>query len=122
MRILNVPKRGIGAASATKVSVYAEECGIPFFDAACEAEHINGLSSAAAKKIIRFTDLIEKHGLEVLQQTPDGTHIRVTGEEQAKLLLKDLMAEDRDVIKFELREPSLHEIFIEKAGGQHEEK
>ena len=58
MRILNVPKRGIGATSATKVSMYAEECGIPFFDAACEAEHIQGLSSAAAKKIVRFTDLI----------------------------------------------------------------
>ena len=69
-----------------------------------------------------FKDLIAKHNLEVLNETPDGTHIKVSGEDQANELLKDLIASDRGVIKFELREPSLHEIFVEKAGGQHEEK
>lgn len=69
-----------------------------------------------------FNDLVEKHGLLTLAQTPDGTHLKVSGEAQANALLKDMIAEDRGVIKFELREPSLHEIFIEKAGGQHEEE
>ena len=36
--------------------------------------------------------------------------------------LTKLMEEKIPVIKFELREPSLHEIFIEKVGDVHEEK
>ena len=36
--------------------------------------------------------------------------------------LQDLLKEQRQVVKFELREPSLHEIFIEKAGAAQEEE
>ncbi|MBQ7918505.1 MAG: ATP-binding cassette domain-containing protein [Lachnospiraceae bacterium] len=69
-----------------------------------------------------FDDVIAKHGLEVLNDTPDGKQLKVTGEEQAKHFLKDLLAADKTVVRFELREPSLHEIFVEKAGAQHEEE
>ena len=69
-----------------------------------------------------FDDVITKHGLEVLNDTPDGKQLRVTGEEQAKSFLEDLLAGDKKVVRFELREPSLHEIFVEKAGAQHEEE
>lgn len=63
-----------------------------------------------------FADLIEKHGLPVVNDTPDGTQLKVTGEEQALKFLEDLLKENRKVVRFELREPSLHEIFVEKAG------
>lgn len=69
-----------------------------------------------------FDDVIAKHGLEVLSDTPDGKQLKVTGEDQAKHFLEDLLAEDKKVVRFELREPSLHEIFVEKAGAQHEEE
>ncbi len=69
-----------------------------------------------------FDDVIAKHGLEVLNDTPDGKQLKVTGEEQAKSFLEDLLAGDKKVVRFELREPSLHEIFVEKAGAQHEEE
>ena len=69
-----------------------------------------------------FGDIAEKHGLPVVTQTPDGTQYKVTGEAQATDFLKDLLANDKQVIKFELREPSLHEIFVEKAGTQNEEE
>ncbi len=69
-----------------------------------------------------FNDIAEKHGLPVVTQTPDGTQYKVTGEAQATDFLKDLLANDKQVIKFELREPSLHEIFVEKAGTQNEEE
>lgn len=69
-----------------------------------------------------FTDLIEKHGLPIVNSTPDGTQLKVTGEEQAQAFLKDLLQENKKVIRFELREPSLHEIFVEKAGAAHEEE
>ncbi|MBQ8821108.1 MAG: ATP-binding cassette domain-containing protein [Lachnospiraceae bacterium] len=68
-----------------------------------------------------FDDIIEKHGLEILNDTPDGKQLKVTGEDQAKSFLEDLLAADKKVVRFELREPSLHEIFVEKAGAQHEE-
>ncbi|MDO4296513.1 MAG: DNA helicase PcrA [bacterium] len=48
-RILNVPKRGIGAASITKVMNYAEEQGISFYEALQEADEIAGLGKTAAK-------------------------------------------------------------------------
>lgn len=69
-----------------------------------------------------FEDIIAKHGLEVKLETPDGTHFKVTGEAQAQNFLKDLLENDRDVVKFELREPSLHEIFIEIAGSAQNEE
>ncbi len=69
-----------------------------------------------------FADIIEKHGLPVVNDTPDGTQIKVTGEEQALEFLADLLKENKKVIRFELREPSLHEIFVEKAGAAHEEE
>ncbi len=68
-----------------------------------------------------FEDIIEKHGMPVVNDTPDGKQIKVTGEKQAHDFLTDLLAWNKQVVKFELREPSLHEIFVEKAGAGHEE-
>ena len=42
--------------------------------------------------------------------------------ENAKEFLKVLTDNDIDVIRYELREPSLHEIFVEKVGNVHEEE
>ena len=64
-----------------------------------------------------FDEIIEKHRLEVISATPEVTQIKVQSEEQAKEFLASLMEADKQVIRFELREPSLHEIFIEKVGG-----
>ncbi|MFQ9933022.1 MAG: ABC transporter ATP-binding protein [Lachnospiraceae bacterium] len=63
---------------------------------------------------------IESFGLNVVNETPDGYHLKVTGEEQATLFLKKLIEEKVPVIRFELREPSLHEIFVEKVGEGNE--
>ncbi len=68
-----------------------------------------------------FDDLIKKHGMTVKTDTPDGKQLKVEGDEQAQRFLKDLIDNNKSVVKFELREPSLHEIFIEKAGASHEE-
>lgn len=63
---------------------------------------------------------IEAFGLTVVNETPDGYHIKVTGEEQATSFLTKLIEEKVPVIRFELREPSLHEIFVEKVGEGNE--
>lgn len=69
-----------------------------------------------------FEDIIRKHGLPILNDTPDGKQLKVAGEAQALDFLQDLLKEQRQVVKFELRDPSLHEIFIEKAGAAQEDE
>lgn len=67
-----------------------------------------------------FDDLIEKKSLNVVEKTPDGIWIKVKGEEEAKDILNALVSAGLTIVKYELREPSLHEIFIEKAGDNNE--
>lgn len=69
-----------------------------------------------------FEDIVARHSLPVVNDTPDGKQIKVTGEAQALAFLQDLLQEQRQVVKFELREPSLHEIFVEKAGAAPEDE
>ena len=64
--------------------------------------------------------LIRTFELNVLKRTPDGYHLRVSGEEQAMGFLTALVKEKIPVVRFELREPSLHEIFVEKVGTANE--
>ena len=56
-RIINVPRRGIGAATIEKINVYAVEHNISFLDACFSADHIDTLGNAK-KKINGFADLI----------------------------------------------------------------
>ncbi|MCU6763586.1 ATP-dependent DNA helicase pcrA [uncultured Roseburia sp.] len=48
-RIINVPKRGIGATTINRVQDYADNQGISFFNALCRAENIPSIGKAAAK-------------------------------------------------------------------------
>lgn len=63
---------------------------------------------------------IERFQMNVLKRTPDGYHIRVTTEDMAMKFLAALVAEQIPIVRFELREPSLHEIFVEKVGAVNE--
>ena len=64
---------------------------------------------------------IENFNLKIVNETPDGYQLKVSNEKQAGDFLRKLVEENVTVIKFELREPSLHEIFVEKVGEAHEE-
>lgn len=64
---------------------------------------------------------IENFGLTVANETPDGYQLKVSSEEQAAQFLRKLVEENVTVIKYELREPSLHEIFVEKVGDSNED-
>ena len=57
-RIINVPKRGIGAASITKVQNYAQQMGMDFYSGLMKAEEVPGMGKAAAK-IAPFVEFIE---------------------------------------------------------------
>lgn len=69
-----------------------------------------------------ISEYIESFGLMLHNQTPNGYHFKVKNEEEAFRFLKQLVDAEIPVIKFELREPSLHEIFIEKVGAGHNER
>ncbi len=58
-RIINVPKRGIGATSINKAKDFALTYGMNLYDALLEVRHNPDLQRAAAK-IEKFTDLIEE--------------------------------------------------------------
>lgn len=64
-----------------------------------------------------ISGLAAEEGLVLRRRMPEGCEFRITAEEQAYRLLRQLLSENAAVDRFELREPSLHEIFVEKAGG-----
>ncbi len=58
LRIINVPKRGIGAASIAKAEIFASANGYSMYDALARAKAIPSLGKTA-EKIQKFVDLIE---------------------------------------------------------------
>ncbi|MBP3702724.1 MAG: ATP-binding cassette domain-containing protein [Lachnospiraceae bacterium] len=60
--------------------------------------------------------ILEEMQMNIEEATPDGYAIKVEKEEEATELLKRLLYENITIIRYELREPSLHEIFVEKVG------
>lgn len=64
--------------------------------------------------------LIEAAGVRTVSVKEFEYQLKVTGEEQANRLLAMLIREQIPVITFDLREPSLHEIFVEKVGHGNE--
>lgn len=65
--------------------------------------------------------LIQACGVAIVSEKEYEYRLKVTGEEQANRLLGSLIAKNIPVITFDLREPSLHEIFVETVGGERHE-
>ena len=65
---------------------------------------------------------IQKFGIQIVEKLPSEYHLKVTDERQAREFLASMMQENVPLVKFELREPSLHEIFVEKVGDDNEER
>ncbi len=69
-----------------------------------------------------ISSYINELGLKITEETPDAIMVKLDREEQAKELLHKLVDAGVNIIRFELAEPSLHEIFVEKVGDVNEEK
>lgn len=65
-RILNVPKRGIGATTMDKLQIYAYENDITFYEALTRADDISAVSRAAAK-IKPFVALIKEFRSKIFE-------------------------------------------------------
>jgi ABC-2 type transport system ATP-binding protein len=68
-----------------------------------------------------ISSFISEMKLNVVEKKPSETKIRLEAEEQAKGLLNKLVEAGVPIVKFELTEPSLHEIFVEKVGKESNE-
>ena len=100
-RIINIPKRGIGAASINKVALYAQEQEISFYDALCVAEQVPGLGKAAAKirlfvlfiqsmkakaKLLSVADLLQK----VIETTGYVRELEAEGTDEAEARIENI--------------------------------
>ncbi len=68
-----------------------------------------------------INDIAAQCGLTLVEETPNGTDFKVESEEQAQKMLKTMLDNGINVVTFDLREPTLHEIFVEKCGGDNDE-
>ena len=91
-RIINIPKRGIGATSIAKVQAYADEHNFSFYEALCKCEEIPSLGKAAAKLqpfvtlIQGFRSKVDYYGLEglvkdILEMTQYEEYLKETEED-----------------------------------------
>ena len=68
-RIINVPKRGIGAATIEKVAAYAEDNDLSFYAAAANGSKIPGLAKATIGKLDNFCTLISAFRAKAMQMS-----------------------------------------------------
>ena len=66
-----------------------------------------------------FMPFAAQCGLQLKENTPNGVCFTVQEEKQAYSLLQKMLDNGISPVKFELREPTLNEIFIESVGGEH---
>lgn len=72
------------------------------------------------KSDVEIASYISAFGLKIAEKTPGEYRLKVQSETQAMDFLSKMIIDKVPIVKFELREPSLHEIFIEKVGVVHE--
>ena len=97
-RILNEPKRGIGAKSESVVADYATAHRISFFAAARQAADVPGLGAAAVKKYAEFVRLMDDLA-QIARTEPAATCLEAVLEQTGYLAAlrasKDIQDESR---------------------------
>ena len=128
-RIINVPKRGIGATSIDKISDFAIANDINFYDALLDIEEVPGMARSA-EKIRKFTDLVE--GLKsmltdgsflseiydaLLERTGYMDELNAEGTDEAKARIENINELKNKIVKYEeeAENPNLTELLEEIA-------
>jgi DNA helicase II / ATP-dependent DNA helicase PcrA len=81
LRIVNVPRRGIGDASIARLAEHASHRGIPLLRAAEEAAVVEGIRGPAARALPELAALARKHGALADQGVPLGGLLKALIEE-----------------------------------------
>ncbi len=82
-----------------------------------EIKRARGRENLTVKADKPFADIAAACGMTLVEETPNGSSFKVGSEEAAGRMLKEMIDKGINIIKFDLREPSLHELFVEKCGG-----
>lgn len=127
-RIINIPKRGIGAATIAKVQDYADMREISFYDALRQADEIMSIGKSAAKlrpfvtMIQSFRSKLEFYGLEdlikdVIETTGYVADLEASDEEDAENRIENIDELISKIVAFEEvhDQPTLGEFLEEVA-------
>lgn len=100
-RIINVPKRGIGAASISKVQSYAQDRGMSFYSSLSMAADVPGMGKAEAKirpfvefiesmkakaDIVSVSELLE----EIIKETGYVSELEAEGTDEAQARIENI--------------------------------
>ena len=111
-RIINVPKRGIGATTINRVQENAVERGISFYDALCSVDLIPGIGRASSK-LESFVALIEHlkqrteetsiAGLmdEIIEMIGYEEYLSAEGDEEAEARMENIDELKNKIVAYE---------------------
>ncbi len=121
-RIINVPKRGIGAASITKVQDYADHKGLSFYEALQQVDEIPALGkSKSAEKLRDFATMIrmfrtkmqmgslEDLITDVIETTGYVKELEESDDEDAKDRIDNIDELITKLVSFEMEQEALGE-------------
>lgn len=127
-RIINVPKRGIGATTIHKVQAYADERGLSFYDALREAEQILSIGKSYTKlqpfvmMMQSFRSKLEHYSLlelmqDIIETTGYVKELEAADEEEAKARIENIDEFISKIVSYEEAhdESSLSEFLEEVA-------
>ena len=111
-RIINVPKRGIGATSISRVDNYALNMGLNFFDACDRAEDVPNIGKAAGKIgefveiVLKIKNVINNKGLKagvdfLLEETGYIDELKAEGTDEAKDRIENINEFVTKVVTYE---------------------
>ncbi|MEB3325075.1 MAG: UvrD-helicase domain-containing protein, partial [Cyanobacteriota bacterium] len=58
LRVLNVPRRGIGKTTIERLSDAANQLGVPLWEVVCDPEAVRSLAGRSAKGLLQFGELV----------------------------------------------------------------
>ena len=84
LRVVNTPKRGLGATSLARARAHADAVGLPLLDVIAEPEQVPGLTAAAQQGFASFAALLRSFSAR-LPGTPAAGTLRAVLEESGYL-------------------------------------
>ncbi|MDA7508255.1 exodeoxyribonuclease V subunit gamma, partial [bacterium] len=70
LRVINVPKRGIGKTTIQRLTDAANQLGIPLWDVVSDAEAVRSLGGRSAKGLLQFCELVNDLKTQVQTAAP----------------------------------------------------